>query len=175
MQKIQYVRIKRNSEWLKRIKDAGFIADHHTVFIFPYFIDNNNNHIGHMGSGGTLVSNDSSSFDELERFFHNWSNLLTAITKRQFLKLSKFNKKNLDLIVDLFKSKDEANKIIAIELYKQENMKNQKTTKRMYVNVAPGVHQETKGKYRVRKTVKGRTTSATFTNKQKAIKYYKSL
>ena len=45
----------------------------------------------------------------------------------------------------------------------------------MYKFIAEGVYQQTKGKYRMRKTVNGKVISITFTNKAKAIKAYKSL
>lgn len=56
-------------------------------------------------------------------------------------------------------------------------MNNKTTASAKYrVLVAPGVYQSTaSGNYFVRKTIDGNRTYTTFTNKAKAIKFYKSL
>lgn len=44
-----------------------------------------------------------------------------------------------------------------------------------YTKITTGVYKTSAGTYRARKTINGNTISVYFTNKAKAIKYYKSL
>lgn len=51
-----------------------------------------------------------------------------------------------------------------------------KTTKtKSYTKVAMGVYQTPSGSYRARKTINGKTISGNFSNKTKAIAFYKGL
>lgn len=54
-------------------------------------------------------------------------------------------------------------------------MKNTTKTTNSYTKISTGVYKTSAGTYRARKTINGNTISAYFTNKTKAIAYYKSL
>ncbi len=59
---------------------------------------------------------------------------------------------------------------------KMNKVMNTSSSAKYRILVAPGVYQSVSGKYFVRKTdVNGKRGYTTFTNKAKAIKFYKSL